>query len=106
VFAIVALPIPLTGCVTEIFSGVSAAGSIGSAYINYLAKEKGEAVIVTPDLEDYSKGMQALAADELDRLPPPCPRIEEAEGCSAIHRMVIDYGDLRRKIRASKDDGS
>ena len=54
-FAIVALPIPLTGCVTEIFSGVSAAGSIGSAYINYLAKEKGEAVIVTPDLEDNRK---------------------------------------------------
>lgn len=102
--AIVTLILPLTGCVTEIFSGVSAAGSLGSAYLNYLSKEKGEPVIVTPDLEDYSKSMQALASKELKGLQSPCPRIEKTSDCSAIHRMVIDYGDLRRKIKASKDD--
>ncbi len=104
--ATVVLTIPLTGCVTEIFSGVSAAGAVGSAYINYLAKAKGDAVVVVPDLEDYSKSMQALASEELKGLQPPCPRIEEASDCSAIHRMVIDYGDLRRKIKASKDNGN
>ena len=98
------LTIPLTGCVTEVFSGVSVAGSIGSAYFNYLDKEKGEPVIVTADLEDYNEGVQALAADELGRLRPPCARDGVAKDCSVVHRMIIDYGDLRRRIRAAKDD--
>ena len=103
--AIAALTIPLTGCVTtEIFSGVGAVGSVATAYFQYLQKEKGEPQIVTPDIEDYSSGVQALAADELDSLGPPCGRQEVADGCSAIHRMIIDYGDLRRRIRAAKDD--
>ena len=101
---IVPLPILLTGCVTEIFSGVSAAGTLGSAYFGYLSKEKGEPVIVTPDLEDYSKDIQSMASTELKTMLPPCPREGVAKDCSVVHRMVIDYGDLRRKIRASKDD--
>ena len=103
-FAIATLLIPLSGCVTEVFSGVSAAGSLGSAYFDYLAKEKAEPVVVTPDIEDYSEGVQALAADELDRLGPPCGRTDIVKDCSVIHRMVIDYGDLRRRIRAAKDE--
>ena len=103
---IATLTIPLNGCVTEIFSGVSAAGSVGSAYINYLAKEKGDPVVVTPDLEDYSDGVQAIASAELKRLEPPCSSIEVVKECSVIHRMIIDYGDLRRKIRASKGNDS
>ena len=102
--AIAALTIPLTGCVTETFSALGAAGSLGSAYFGYLAKEKGEPVVVTPDLEDYSEGVQALAADELRRLEPPCDRDGVAKDCSVVHRMIIDYGDLRRRILASKDD--
>ena len=94
----------MAGCVTETFSALGAAGSLGTAYFGYLAKEKGEPQIVTPDIEDYSSGVQALAADELRTLGPPCDRAEVAEGCSSVHRMVIDYGDLRRRIRAAKDD--
>ncbi len=95
--------IPLNGCVTEVFSGVSAVGSLGSAYFNYLGKEKGEPVIVTPDIEDYSESVQALAADEISKLDPPCGRQETPKNCSVIHRMIIDYGDLRRRIRAAND---
>ena len=98
------LLIPLTGCVTETFSALGAAGSLGTAYFGYLAKEKGEPVVVTPDIEEYSEGLQALAADELEGLAPPCGRSEIVKGCSVVHRMVIDYGDLRRRSRASKDD--
>ena len=67
----VVLTIPLTACATETFRALGAAGSLGSAYFDYTAKEKGEPQIVTPDIEDYSDGVQALAADELDRLGPP-----------------------------------
>ena len=66
------LTIPLTACVTETFSALGAAGFLGSAYFDYMAKEKGEPQIVTPDIEDYSDGVQALAVDELDRLGSPC----------------------------------
>jgi hypothetical protein len=48
--------------------------------------------------------VQALAADELDRLGPPCGRTDIVKDCSVVHRMVIDYGDLRRRIRVAKDD--
>ena len=102
--AIAVLTIPLTACVTETFSALGAAGSLGSAYFDYMAKEKGEPQIVTPDLEEYSDGVQALTADELDRLGPPCGRTDIVKDCSVVHRMVIDYGDLRRRIRAAKDD--
>ena len=100
----VVLTIPLTACATETFRALGAAGSLGSAYFDYTAKEKGEPQIVTPDIEDYSDGVQALAADELDRLGPPCGRTDIAKDCSVVHRMVIDYGDLRRRIRVAKDD--
>ena len=98
------LTIPLTACVTETFSALGAAGSLGSAYFNYMAKEKGEPQIGAPDIEDYNDGVQALAADELDRLGPPCGRTDIVKDCSVVHRMVIDYGDLRRRIRAAKAD--
>ena len=69
-----------------------------------MSKEKGEPVMVTPDIEDYSEGVQTLAADELGRLGPPCGRTDIVKDCSVVHRMVIDYGDLRRRIRAAKDE--
>jgi len=67
-----------------------------------LAKEKGEPQIVVPEIEDYGKNVQALAADEIGKLGPACPRDEVIVSCSAIHRMVIDYGELRRRIRAAE----
>ena len=57
--AIAVLTIPLTACVTETFRALGAAGSLGSAYFDYTAKEKGEPQIVTPDIEDYSDGVEA-----------------------------------------------
>ena len=91
----------LTGCVTESFSALSAAGSLGGAYLNYLSAEKGEPVIVTPPIVDYSDAVQDLAADELGQLGPPCARDVVVADCSALARFVTDYGVLRDKIRAA-----
>lgn len=92
----------LTGCVTESFSAVGAVGSLGGAYLNYLSAEKGEPVIVTPAIVDYSDAVQDLAADELSQLGPPCARDTVIADCSALARFVTDYGVLRDKIRAAK----
>jgi len=92
----------LSGCATAVSSGLSAAGSLASGYFSYKTAEKGEAVIVTPPLVDYSDAIQSTAADKLEQLGAPCPRDVVIANCSAIARMIIDYGDLRRKIRAAK----
>ena len=64
----------------------------------------GGPVIVTPQIEDYSKELQAAAA-EMKAIPGPCPRDTlNVSDCSAPKRLVIDYGDLRQRIRAAKDD--
>ena len=48
---------------------------------------------------------QELAAAEMKSLNGPCPRdTVVVRGCSVMKRMVIDYGDLRRRIRSAKDD--
>ena len=43
------------------------------AYWDYKCAKKGEPVIVTPPIEDYSKELQAAAA-EMKAIPDPCPR--------------------------------
>ena len=100
--AIMCLTILVTGCVTAISSGVGAAASVTGAYFDYLTSEKGEAVIVTPPLVDYTSEIQTRAADEFDKLGPPCARDTVIENCSAVARFVMDYGTLRDKIRAAK----
>lgn len=92
----------LTGCVTESFSALTAAGSLGGATLNYLAAEKSKPVIVAPPIVDYSDAVQDLAADELSQLGPPCARDTVIADCSALARFVTDYGVLRDKIRAAK----
>lgn len=96
------LTIPLNGCAT-IVSSVGAAASVAGAYFDYLTSEKGEAVIVTPPIVDYTSEIQVRAADEFERLGPPCARDTVTENCSAIARFVMDYGTLRDKIRAAKE---
>ena len=93
----------LSGCVTAVSSGLGAVGSLASGYFSYKTAEKGEAIIVTPPLVDYSAEIQASAATKLGQLGVPCPRDVIVAGCSAIARMIIDYGDLRRRIRAAKE---
>ena len=69
------------------------------AYSDYKGAKRGEPVIVTPEIEDYSKELQAAAAAELKSLNGPCPRDTViVANCSAVKRMVIDYGDLRQRI--------
>ena len=102
-FAIMCLAILATGCVTAISSGVGAAASVTGAYFDYLTSEKGEAVIVTPPIVDYTSEIQTRAADEFDKLGPPCARDTVTENCSAVARFVMDYGTLRDKIRAAKE---
>ena len=53
---------------------------------------------------ERTAGLPTELADKLDRLGPPCGRTDIVKDCSVVHRMVIDYGDLRRCIRAAKDD--
>ena len=69
------------------------------AYWDYQGAKKGEPVIVTPPIEAYSKELQAAAAAEMEAIPGPCPRdTVNVTDCSAVKRMVIDYGDLRQQI--------
>ena len=59
---------------------------------------------MTPPIEAYSKELQAAAAAELKSLNGPCPRdTVNVTDCSAVKRMVIDYGDLRQRIRAARE---
>jgi hypothetical protein len=102
-FAMVCLSILVTGCVTAVSSGVGAAASVTGAYFDYLTSEKGEAVIVTPPIVDYTSEIQTRAADEFEQLGPPCARDTVTENCSAVARFVMDYGTLRDKIRAAKE---
>ena len=50
---------------------------------------------MTPPLVDYTSEIQDRAADEFEKLGPPCAR--------DAARLLMDYGTLRDKIRASKD---
>ena len=73
------------------------------AYWDYKGAEKGEPVIVTPPIEAYSKEPHDAAAAEMKAIPGPCPRDTiNVSGCSALKRLVIDYGALRQRMRAVK----
>ena len=83
---------------------VSTGATAVGAYFDYKGAEKGEPVIVTPPIEDYSKELQDAAAAEMKSLNGPCPRDTViVANCSAVKRMVIDYGDLRQRIRAARE---
>ena len=85
-------------------SVVGAGASAVGAYYDYKGAEKGEPVIVTPPIEDYSKELQAAAAAEMKAIPDPCPRdTVNVSDCSALKRLVIDFGDLRQRIRAARE---
>ena len=73
-----------------------------AAYWDYQGAKKGEPIIVTPPIEDYSKELRAAVAAEMKSLKGPCPRdTVNVTDCWAVKRMVIDYGDLRQRIRAA-----
>ena len=94
-----------TGCLTVASSVVGAGASAVGAYWDYRGAKKGEPVIVTPPIEAYSKELQDAAAVEMKALNGPCPRdTVNVSDCSALKRLVIDYGDLRQRIRAAKDE--
>ena len=88
---------------TAIGSGVGAAASVTGAYFDYLASEKGEAVVVTPPLTEYAPEIMSRAADEFEKLGPPCARDTIVANCSAAARLIMDYGTLRDKIRAAQN---
>ena len=92
------------GCLTAASSVVGAGASAVGAYFDYKGAEKGEPVIVTPPIENYSKELQAAAAVDMKAIPDPCPRdTVNVTDCSAVKRMLIDYGDLRQRIRAARE---
>ncbi len=88
----------------ESFSVISGAASVTGAYFDYKTSQKGEPIIVTPPITEYSEEVMSRAADELENAKNPCPRDLVTDNCSVLSRMVIDYGDLRAKIRAAKKD--
>ena len=83
-------------------SVVGAGASVAGAFFDYKSAEKGEAVVVTPPLVEYSSTIRNQAAAELEFMRPPCARDIAVGDCSALSRMIIDYDALREKIRAAK----
>lgn len=59
---------------------------------------------VTPTIVEYNQPFQSKAADELQAMQPPCALDVILPGCSVVHRMVLDYGDLRNRVRAIRND--
>lgn len=57
-------------------------------------------------LIDYTTEFQSRAADELQQLPPACLLDRPDEGCSALRRLIDDYGRLRSDIRAIQNDNT
>ena len=90
-----------TGRLTAAGSVVGTGASAVGAYWDYRGAKMGEPVIVTPPIEAYSNDVQAAAAAEMKALNAPCPRDTLVDDCSVLRRMVIDYGDLRQRIRAA-----
>ncbi len=96
----------LPGCgagITEIASIASASASSAGAYFDYKTSEKAEPVIVTPPIVEYNPEFMMRAALELEYLKPPCAKDEPSDACSTLGRMIIDYGDLREKIKAANN---
>ena len=104
IIAIALLLLLPTGCLTVASSAVGAGASAVGAYWDYRGAEKGKTVIVIPPIEDYSKELQAAAAAEMKAIPGPCPQdTVNVSDCSALKRLVIDYGDLRQRMRAARE---
>lgn len=60
---------------------------------------------VQPDLASYSDGFAKQAIVELSKMGPPCERDKLANGCSTVHRMILDYSTIRDQVRAIKKEG-
>tara|TARA_R100000152_G_C6733149_1_gene157585 strand:- start:151 stop:609 length:459 start_codon:yes stop_codon:yes gene_type:complete len=97
----------LQGCgagISEIAAIASASASSAGAYFDYKTSEKAEPVIVTPPTAEYSSEFMMRAALELEYLKRPCAKDEPSDTCSTLGRMILDYGDLRAKIKAAKNE--
>ena len=57
-------------------------------------------VVVAPDLVEDSPALMERAATELRAMGPACDPVEPAGDCSAVARLVRDYGIARDQIRA------
>ncbi len=84
------------------FSAISGVAGVGSAYFDYKTMEKTEPIVVSPDVVAYSEAVQSRAADELEGLGQPCPRDSVLAGCSALARMILDFGRMRDQVRTVK----
>ncbi len=93
----------LSSCVSTAFNAVSASAAATSAYFDFKTSEAAEPIIVAPDLVQYTPDVQDRAADELSNLKP-CSSDVVFANCSAVARMVIDYGRMREQIRTIKQD--
>lgn len=76
------------------------AGMVLLAWLTACAGASSSPVVIAPEVVQYAPEVQALAADELDSLPPPCPADAVVPGCSAVKRLIIDYKYMRDQARA------
>jgi len=51
-------------------------------------------------LEAYSPEFQGRMADELDTMAEACDPLDPNPTCSAVARAILDYGELRARVRA------
>ena len=93
-----------TGYLTVASRVVGAGASAVGGYWDYRGVKKREPVMVTPPITACSKEQQDAAAAEMRALNGPCPRdTVNVTDCSAVKRMVIDYGHLRQRVRAARE---
>jgi len=59
-----------------------------------------DAIVVSAPLRAYSVAFQNRLAGELMDAGPACDRVEPTQPCSAAERAVLDYLELRDRIRA------
>ncbi|WP_299444674.1 hypothetical protein [uncultured Rhodospira sp.] len=78
------------------FLGASLLSACELASSSYIAP----AVVVAPELEAYSPEFQGRMADELDTMAEACDPLDPNPTCSAVARAILDYGELRARVRA------
>lgn len=69
---------------------LTSCGLVGSSDVIFVAM---------PRLILYEEEVMSKAADEMEKVGPPCSRDIVIENCSAMKRLVIDYGWLREQVR-------
>lgn len=75
---------------------------IGMVSLSGCAREgsKNAPVVILPRIVHYDGHFQEKLLNELDEIKVvACPPTDVPENCSAVLRVILDYADLREKLR-------